>query len=93
MPRIRFTADPKLPRDIAHLGYEKGQEVDLSTDQAERWLRRGVAVAVQDQSELALQPDLPHADDPRPEPEQPEPEPDPVDEAVIDQPEMRSRRR
>lgn len=46
MPRIRFTADPKLPRDLAHLGYVKGMEVDLSEDQAGRWLRRGVADVV-----------------------------------------------
>lgn len=46
MPRIRFTADPKLPRDWAHLGFRKGDETDLSDDQANRWLRRGVAVVV-----------------------------------------------
>ena len=46
MPRIRFTVDPKLPRDWAHLGFRKGDEVDLSEDQANRWLRRGVAVTV-----------------------------------------------
>lgn len=44
--RIKFTSDPKLPRDIAHLGYRKDLEVELSIDQAERWLRRGVAVVV-----------------------------------------------
>lgn len=43
MPRIRFTADPKLPRDLAHLGYSKGVEVDLDPDQCDRWIRRGVA--------------------------------------------------
>lgn len=46
MPRIRFIADPKLPRDLAHLGYVKGMEVELSEDQAGRWLRRGVADVV-----------------------------------------------
>lgn len=46
MPRIRFTVTPKLPRDLQHLGYEAGTEVDLSDDQAGRWLRRGVAVVV-----------------------------------------------
>lgn len=46
MPRIRFTATPKLPRDLAHLGYAAGTEVDLSEDQAGRWLRRGVAVVI-----------------------------------------------
>lgn len=46
MPRLRFTADPKLPRDLAHLGYRKDDEVELSDDQANRWLRRGVAVIV-----------------------------------------------
>lgn len=48
MPRIRFTADPKLPRDLADLGYRNGVEVDLSDDQANRWLRRGVAVVMPD---------------------------------------------
>lgn len=48
MPRIRFTHEPKLPRDLAHLGYCKDMEVDLSDDQADRWLRRGVAVVVLD---------------------------------------------
>ena len=46
MPRIRFTTAPKLPRDLAHLGYTQGTEADLSDDQAGRWLRRGVAVLV-----------------------------------------------
>lgn len=46
MPRIRFTSDPKLPRDLAHLGYKKGDEVELSDNAAERWLRRGVAVVM-----------------------------------------------
>lgn len=49
MPRIRFITDPKLPRDWAHLGFRKGDEVDLSEDQANRWLRRGVAVTVPEQ--------------------------------------------
>lgn len=62
MPRIRFTADPKLPRDLAHLGYRKDTEADLSQDQADRWLRRGVAEIV--------------ADHPAPVAE-PEPEPEP----------------
>lgn len=48
MPRIKFIADPKLPRDLAHLGYCKGHEVDLSANQAERWVRRGVAVYLPD---------------------------------------------
>lgn len=46
MPRIKFTRDPKLPRDLAHLGYKAGDEVDLTLDQAERWIRRGVAEIV-----------------------------------------------
>lgn len=46
MPRVLFTADPKLPSDIAHLGYRKGMEVDLSEDAANRWLRRGVATII-----------------------------------------------
>ena len=43
MPTILFTADPKLPRDLAHLGYRAGMTVDLPADQCERWIRRGVA--------------------------------------------------
>ena len=46
MPRILFTATPKLPRDIAHRGYDLGTEVDVSDDEANRWLRRGVAEVV-----------------------------------------------
>lgn len=46
MPLIRFTADPKLPRDLAHLDFKKGVEVELSDDKAGRWLRRGVAEIV-----------------------------------------------
>lgn len=61
MPRIRFTVDPKLPRDLAHLDYKKGQEVDLPDDQANRWLRRGVAVVVAEApaaaAELPLEPE------------------------------------
>lgn len=44
MPKIKFTADPKLPRDMAHLGYKSGMEIDLPQDQAERWIRRNVAI-------------------------------------------------
>jgi len=46
MPRIRFTANPKLPRDMLHLGYKVGTEVELTVDQCERWIRRKVAVYV-----------------------------------------------
>lgn len=49
MPRIRFTADPKLPRDWADKPYRKDYEADMSDDEADRWLRRGVAVIVPDQ--------------------------------------------
>jgi len=55
MPRIRFTADPKLPRDLAHLGYVKGMEVDLSEDQAARWLRRGVAEVIAPEPVMAVE--------------------------------------
>lgn len=43
MPKVIFTADPKLPHDWRHLPYRKGSVVDLSPDQCERWIRRGVA--------------------------------------------------
>lgn len=48
--RIRFTSDPKLPRDWAHLSYRAGVEVDLSPDQAERWIRRNCAEEVREQA-------------------------------------------
>jgi hypothetical protein len=41
--RVKFTADPKLPDDIKHLGYHKDLEVNLSDDEGQRWIRRGVA--------------------------------------------------
>lgn len=44
MPFIRFTANPKLPADLAHLRYKQGDVVELSGDQCERWIRRKVAV-------------------------------------------------
>jgi len=43
MPFITFTATPKLPRDMAHLAYKKGDVIELSGDSCERWIRRGVA--------------------------------------------------
>lgn len=46
MPRILFTSQPKLPRDMQHLGYRQGMEVDVTEDQANRWLRRGCAEIV-----------------------------------------------
>jgi len=46
MPRVRFTADPVLPLDWRHLPYREGYEADMTADQANRWLRRGVAVIV-----------------------------------------------
>jgi hypothetical protein len=61
MPRIKFTTDPKLPRDIAHLGYRKGVEVDLSADLCERWIRRGAAVYVPETIEAPSAPALPVA--------------------------------
>lgn len=41
--RIRFTVTPKLPRDLAHLAYTVGTEVDVRDDEADKWLNRGVA--------------------------------------------------
>lgn len=43
MPLVIFTATPKLPRDWAHLPYVAGYKTEMTADQAERWLRRGVA--------------------------------------------------
>lgn len=65
MPRIRFTGTPKLPRDMAHLGYVLGTEVDLTDDQANRWLRRGVAEIIPDrQPEPAPRRYTPRPDEP-----------------------------
>lgn len=52
--RIRFTKDPKLPRDWANLPYRAGVEVDLSPDQAERWIRRDCAVEIPDVESAAV---------------------------------------
>jgi outer membrane biosynthesis protein TonB len=77
MPRIRFTVDPKLPRDLAHLAYRKDTEVDLSEDQADRWLRRGVAVQLPPQS---AEPEPAEPEPAEPEPAEPEPtEPEPTE--------------
>lgn len=46
MPRIQFTVDPKLPRDWQNLPFVKGYVANLSDDQAQRWVNRGVAVYV-----------------------------------------------
>lgn len=43
MPLVIFTANPKLPRDMAHLPYVAGYSAEMSADQADRWIRRGVA--------------------------------------------------
>lgn len=56
MPRIRFTANPKLPRDWADKPYRKDYEVDVSADEAERWQRRGVAVVVPDRPAVKAKP-------------------------------------
>lgn len=46
MPNVRFIADPKLPRDWADKPYRKGYETAMSEDEADRWVRRGVAIIV-----------------------------------------------
>lgn len=43
MPVVLFTSTPKLPRDLAHLPYVAGYRKDMTEDEANRWLRRGVA--------------------------------------------------
>lgn len=43
MPRVRFTAEPKLPADWAAKPYRQGWEGEMSEDEAGRWVRRGVA--------------------------------------------------
>lgn len=52
MPRVLFTATPKLPRDMAHLPYVAGYSEEMTQDRADRWIRRGVArIVVQTASE------------------------------------------
>ena len=46
MPTVRFTAPPKLPRDWADKPYRDGWEGEMPQDEAERWVRRGVAMIV-----------------------------------------------
>lgn len=53
MPRVLFTATPKLPRDIAHLPYVAGYSCDMTEDQAQRWVRRNVARIVLPTPEVA----------------------------------------
>lgn len=75
MPKIKFTAQPKLPRDMEHLGYKKGDVVTLPDDQCERWIRRGVAAYV---SDVAPAPEPAAAADVKaPEPTAPESTPAP----------------
>lgn len=61
MMRIRFIADPVLPRDLIHLGFRAGMEVDLSDDQAGRWVRRGVAEIIGPSLRTAARVSLPPA--------------------------------
>ena len=44
MPKIRFISSPKIPNDKVNewAKYVKGSVHDVSSDEAERWLRRGV---------------------------------------------------
>lgn len=46
MPRIKFTEEPKIPRDMAHLGYRKGLEFNVTDQEANRWLGKGCAEIV-----------------------------------------------
>ena len=50
MPKVKFVQEPKVPRDFAHKGYKKGWEGEMSLDEANRWLRRGVVEIVSPQS-------------------------------------------
>lgn len=44
MPRILFTTTPKIPRDkLDEWKYKIGDIVELTVDEGERWIRRGVA--------------------------------------------------
>lgn len=53
--RIRFTVTPKLPRDLAHLAYTVGTEVDVRDDEADKWLNRGVAEIIPAEQPAELQ--------------------------------------
>lgn len=65
--RIRFTADPKLPRDLKHLGYRRGTEISLPLDQALRWVRRNSAVIIAEPAPVAVSdgPAAPSATEPQ----------------------------
>ncbi len=54
MPKIKFTQDIKIPTDMAEswAGYVKDSVHDMSLDNAERWLRRGVAEVVSEVKEV-----------------------------------------
>jgi len=54
MPRVLFTATPKLPSDLAHLPYVAGYSCDMTEDQAQRWVRRNVARLVVPTPDAAL---------------------------------------
>lgn len=50
MPKIKFTATPKLPADYKHLGYVKGMEIEGTKDWCDKWvIGRNVAVYVGDE--------------------------------------------
>ncbi len=45
MPKIRFTGSPNIPHDMADKWgkYIRGSIHEVSNDEADRWLRRGMA--------------------------------------------------
>ncbi len=50
--KIEFIKEPFLPRDMAHLGYKKGQVVDLVPALCTRWLNRGVAKIIEEAEKI-----------------------------------------
>lgn len=46
MPQVRFIQEPKLPVDFKYKGYTKDKMYEMTQDEADRWVRRGVAEIV-----------------------------------------------
>jgi hypothetical protein len=67
MPKIVFTATPKLPADWQHLPFVKGYVADLSRDQCDRWINRGVARYLPDPASAVVS--VESLAEPEPEPE------------------------
>lgn len=50
MPKIEFTATPKLPADYKHFGYKAGDIITADADWCDKWVNRNVAKYVADEA-------------------------------------------